>query len=83
VQKRLSAERRKGPRARKRRKEGLYLLDPVPVDRRGPAQQVDELDDDAVSGVGVDRRAGVLAVDQDGVDLEAVGRCLRAFFNYC
>jgi hypothetical protein len=53
------------------------------VDRRGPAQQVDELDDDAVSGVGVDRRAGVLAVDQDGVDLEAVGRCLRAFFNYC
>ena len=68
---------------RGRRKEGekTCLLDPVPVDRRLRAQKVDELDDDAVPGVGVDGGARVLAVDEDGVDLEAVGGRLR-FFDY-
>ena len=59
-----------------RKKKTTCLLDAVPVDRRGPAQQVDELDDDAVPGVGVNGGGRVLAVDKDRVDLIAVGRRL-------
>lgn len=55
----------------------------MPVDRRRRAQQVDELDDDAVPGVGVDRGARVLAVDEDGVDLKAVwGRLKKKFILF-
>ena len=70
-------ERSERVRRKEKIKKKTRLLDPVPVDRRLRAQQVDELDDDAVPCVGVDRGARVLAVVEHGIDLEAVRSRLR------